>query len=57
MYLTKYPIYHKRTKHIEIKSHKLRELTDEDDEYIQFMKVFTKDNITNIITKTITADN
>lgn len=48
--------YHERMKHIDMKCHKLQELTDEDDEEIRFIKVFTKDNITNIITKIITAD-
>ena len=54
--LARNPVYHGRTKHIEIKYHKLRELTNEDDGEIQLIKVSTKDNVADIMTKPVTAD-
>ncbi|OAY85911.1 putative LRR receptor-like serine/threonine-protein kinase IRK, partial [Ananas comosus] len=45
------PVYHGSTKHKEIKYHKLRKLTNEDDGEIQFIKISTKDYVANIMTK------
>ncbi|PKA50578.1 Retrovirus-related Pol polyprotein from transposon TNT 1-94 [Apostasia shenzhenica] len=49
IYLVKDPIFHARTKYIDIRYHKLRELVSSDD--IKLVKVSTQDNFTDMLTK------
>lgn len=47
--LAKDPVHHARTKHIDVCYHKLREFVGGGD--IQLLKVFTDDNVANMLTK------
>ncbi|MCO5570472.1 hypothetical protein L7F22_024194 [Adiantum nelumboides] len=48
--LAKNPVFHSKTKHIDVKYHFIREVL-EDKQQIQLMKIHTKDNPTDLPTK------
>jgi len=54
IYLTKNQIYHDRTKHINVKFHKIRELIASSEILLQ--KIGTAENATNMLTKPVTID-
>ena len=47
-------VYHARTKHINIKYHRIRELVDDGE--MKFVKVYTKDNTADALTKVLSRD-
>ena len=53
IYLAKNQVYHARTKHIDIRLQKIRELIVTRD--IVFEKVHTSENATDMLTKPVTA--
>ena len=54
IYLAKNQVYHARTKHIDVRFHKIRELIGSGD--LDLQKVHTSENATDMLTKAITAD-
>ena len=54
IYLAKNQVYHARTKHIDVRFHKIRELIDSGD--LDLQKVHTFENAADMLTKAITAD-
>ncbi|KAL7001863.1 hypothetical protein U1Q18_052394 [Sarracenia purpurea var. burkii] len=54
IYLAKHQVYHARTKHIDVRFHKVRELIAMGDVVLE--KVHTSENATDMLTKTVTAD-
>ena len=54
IYLAKHQVYHARTKHIDVRFHKVRELIATGDLILE--KVHTSENAANMLTKTITAN-
>jgi hypothetical protein len=53
IYLAKNQVYHARTKHIDVRFHKIRELIVTGD--IVLEKVHTSENAANMLTKPVTA--
>ncbi|XP_073099673.1 uncharacterized protein [Elaeis guineensis] len=51
--LAKDPVYHARTKHINVRYHKLRKFIANG--YIQLVKISTQDNVTNMMTKPLSG--
>ncbi|KAK8926175.1 hypothetical protein KSP39_PZI018367 [Platanthera zijinensis] len=51
--LAKDPVYHARTKHIDVRYHKLREFVGSGDIFL--LKVPTEDNVADILTKPVTG--
>ena len=54
IYLAKHQVYHARTKHIDVRFHKVRELIATGDLILE--KVHTSENAADMLTKTITTD-
>ena len=54
IYLAKNQVYHARTKHIDVRFHKIRELIGSGD--LDLQKVHTSENAADMLTKAITAD-
>lgn len=54
-YLVQNSIHHARAKHIDIKYHRIRELMEEHE--VELVKVHTKKNQTDTLTKTLPRDN
>ena len=54
IYLAKNQVYHARTKHIDVRFHKIRELVASSE--IILKKVHTSQNATDMMTKPVTAD-
>lgn len=54
IYLAKHQVYHARTKHIDVRFHKVRELIAMGDVILE--KVHTSENAADMLTKTVTAD-
>ena len=54
IYLAKHQVYHARTKHIDMRFHKVRELIDAGDLILE--KVHTSENAADMLTKTVTVD-
>ena len=54
IYLAKNQVYHARTKHIDVRFHKVRELVALGD--VVLVKVHTSENAADMFTKTVTAD-
>ena len=52
--MTKNPVFHNRSKHIEIRHHYIRELVDKKEIELQFCK--TGDQLADIFTKPISID-
>ena len=55
IYLAKDHMYHKRTKHIDVKYHKIRQRVV-DDKVIDLAKIRTKKNPTDMMMKTILVE-
>ena len=53
IYLAKNQVYHARTKHIDVRFHKIRELIVTGD--IVLEKVYTSENAADMLTKPVTA--
>ena len=53
IHLCKNPMYHERTKHVDVRYHFVRELVANGDIHIQ--KISTEDNLADMGTKTVTA--
>jgi len=53
IYLAKNQVYHARTKHIDVRFHFIREILDEGD--IELLKVHTKENPADMLTKTVSG--
>ena len=47
-------VYHARTKHIDIKYHRIQELVENGE--MELVKVYTKDNTANALTKVLSRD-
>ena len=47
-------VYHARTKHIDIRYHKIRELMEDGE--MELVKVYTKDNVADALTKILSGD-
>ena len=54
IYLAKNQVYHARTKHIDVRFHKIRELIGSGD--LDLQKVHTSENAADMLTKAINAD-
>jgi len=54
IYLTKNQIYHARTKHIDVRFHKIRELIAYGEIFLQ--KIGTEENAADMLTKPVTTD-
>ena len=52
--LAKNPVFHAKTKHIDVKYHFIREVVD--DKQIQLVKVHTKENPADLLTKGLPWD-
>ena len=52
--LAKNPVFHAKTKHIDVKYHFIREVID--DKQIQLVKVHTKENPADLLTKGLPGD-
>ena len=52
IYLAKNQVYHVRTKHIDVRSHFVREILDED---IELQKIHTKENPADMLTKVVSG--
>ena len=52
--LAKNPVFHAKTKHIDVKYHFIQEVID--DKQIQLVKVHTKENLTDLFTKGLPGD-
>ena len=55
IYLAKNQIYHARTKHIDVRFHKIRELIASGEILLQ--KIGTEENAADMLTKPVTTDN
>ena len=53
IYLAKNQVYHSRTKHIDVRFHFVRDVLDEED--IELMKILTKNNPSDMLTKVVTG--
>ena len=51
--LAKDPVYYARTKHIDVRYHKLRKFIANG--YIQLVKISTQDNVANMMTKPLSG--
>ena len=54
IHLAKNQVYHARTKHIDVRFHKLREIINEG--LVQLVKIPTKDNAADMLTKPVTHE-
>jgi hypothetical protein len=54
IYLAKNQVYHARTKHIDVRFHKIRELVATAELLLE--KIHTSENVANMLTKPVTAD-
>ena len=54
IYLTKNQVYHARTKHIDVRFHRIRELVSSSELLLE--KVHTSENAADMLTKPVTAD-
>ena len=54
IYLAKNQVYHARTKHIDVRFHKIRELVSSGE--LLLGKVHTSENTADMLTKPVTAD-
>jgi hypothetical protein len=54
IYLAKIQVYHARTKHIDVRFHKIRELVATGELLLE--KIYTSENAADMLTKPITAD-
>jgi hypothetical protein len=54
IYLAKNQVYHARTKHIDVRFHKINELVATDELFVE--KIHTFENAADMLTKSITAD-
>lgn len=54
IYLTKNPVFHERSKHIDIKFHYICELMKDAEIELQFYQ--SKDQVVNVFTKPLSAD-
>ena len=52
--ISKNPVFHAKTKHIDVKYHFIREVID--DKQIQLVKVDTKENLVDLLTKWLPGD-
>ena len=49
--LAKNPMFHAKTKHIDVKYHFIRDVLD--DKHMELVKVHTNDNLANLLTKVL----
>jgi hypothetical protein len=54
IYLAKNQVYHAKTKHIDVRFHKIRELVATDELLLE--KIYTSENAADMLTKPITSD-
>ena len=54
IYLAKNQVYHARTKHIDVRFHRIRELVSSGELLLE--KVHTSENATDMLTKPVTTD-
>ena len=54
IYLAKNQVYHARTKHIDVRFHKIRELVSTSDIFLE--KIHTSENAADMLTKPVTTE-